>query len=113
MRFARHRLPLRIFALCVAAGCAPAALAPPANGPSAPTEARSAEITDPTAASAPTAEAASTPTSRPAPIPPNTAVLLIGDSFALAGFTKALKPRMKELGARFDVHAETSSFTTT
>ncbi len=49
----------------------------------------------------------------PPPIPKGTAVLLIGDSFALAGFSKALKPRMIALGARYEVRAETSSFTTT
>jgi lysophospholipase L1-like esterase len=40
-------------------------------------------------------------------------VLHIGDSFALAGFAKALKPKMKALGVRYEVRAETSSFTTT
>ena len=44
---------------------------------------------------------------------PGTVVLHIGDSFALAGFAKALKPRMKALGVRYEVRAETSSFTTT
>jgi hypothetical protein len=53
-----------------------------------------------------------TPAEPPA-IPPGTAVLHIGDSFALAGFAKALKPRMKALGVRYEVRAETSSFTTT
>jgi hypothetical protein len=53
------------------------------------------------------------PPPAPPPIPKGTAVLLVGDSFALAGFTQALKPRMKELGVRYEVHAETSSFTTT
>lgn len=40
-------------------------------------------------------------------------MLHIGDSFTLAGFAQALKPRMKALGARYEVRAETSSFTTT
>jgi lysophospholipase L1-like esterase len=40
-------------------------------------------------------------------------VLHIGDSFAAAGFVQALKPRLKALGVHYDVHAETSSFTTT
>jgi lysophospholipase L1-like esterase len=47
------------------------------------------------------------------PILRNTAVLHIGDSFAVAGFVQALRPRMKALGVRYEVHAETSSFTTT
>jgi lysophospholipase L1-like esterase len=40
-------------------------------------------------------------------------VVLIGDSFALAGFAQGLKPRMKALGVRYDVKAQQSSFTTT
>ncbi|HSO00260.1 MAG TPA: SGNH/GDSL hydrolase family protein [Candidatus Nanopelagicales bacterium] len=47
----------------------------------------------------------------PPPIPPNTAVLHIGDSFALAGFAQALKPRLKALGARYEVKSEQSSYT--
>lgn len=46
-------------------------------------------------------------------IPPNTAVLHIGDSFTLAGFAQALKPRMKALGARYEVKSEQSSYTVT
>jgi lysophospholipase L1-like esterase len=38
-------------------------------------------------------------------------VLNIGDSFLLAGFAQALKPKMKELGARYEVKSEQSSFT--
>jgi hypothetical protein len=38
-------------------------------------------------------------------------VLHIGDSFALAGFAQALKPRMKALGARYEVKSEQSSYT--
>jgi hypothetical protein len=52
-------------------------------------------------------------TAPPPAIPPGTVVLHIGDSFALAGFAKALKPKMKALGVRYEVRAETSSFTTT
>jgi hypothetical protein len=46
------------------------------------------------------------------PLPTNTAVLHIGDSFALAGFAQALKPRMKSVGARYEVKSEQSSYTT-
>ncbi|WP_438030064.1 SGNH/GDSL hydrolase family protein [Sorangium sp. So ce233] len=46
-------------------------------------------------------------------VPPNTAVLHIGDSFALAGFAQALKPRMQALRVRYAVKAETSSYTVT
>jgi lysophospholipase L1-like esterase len=48
----------------------------------------------------------------PPPIPKNTAVLHIGDSFTLAGFSQSLRPRMKALGVRYEVRAETSSYTT-
>jgi lysophospholipase L1-like esterase len=40
-------------------------------------------------------------------------VLHIGDSFAVAGFAQALRPRMAALGVRYEVRAETSSYTTT
>ena len=40
-------------------------------------------------------------------------MLHIGDSFAVAGFAQALKPHMNALGVRYEVRAETSSFTTT
>jgi hypothetical protein len=49
----------------------------------------------------------------PAPIPRNTAVLHVGDSFVLAGFSQALKPRLKELGVRYEVRSEQSSYTVT
>lgn len=42
-----------------------------------------------------------------------TAVLHIGDSFAVSGFSQALRPRLSALGVRYDVRAEQSSFTTT
>jgi lysophospholipase L1-like esterase len=40
-------------------------------------------------------------------------VLHIGDSFALAGFAQALKPRLKALGVRYEVKSEQSSYTVT
>jgi hypothetical protein len=40
-------------------------------------------------------------------------VLHIGDSFALAGFAQALGPKIKALGARYQVKSEQSSFTVT
>lgn len=81
--------------------------AKPAPAPVAP-EASGAPSAQPVASAAPAPPPAALP-----PIPPGTAVLHIGDSFALAGFAKALKPRMKALGVRYEVRAETSSFTTT
>lgn len=57
---------------------------------------------------APSADAAAPPS-----IPGGTAVLHVGDSFAVSGFSKALRPRMVALGVRYEVRAETSSFTTT
>jgi len=53
------------------------------------------------------------PPPEPPPIPPNTAVLNVGDSFLLAGFSQALKPRMVALGVRYEVKSEQSSFTVT
>lgn len=40
-------------------------------------------------------------------------MLHIGDSFLQAGFAQALKPRMKELHARYEIRSEQSSYTTT
>ena len=51
------------------------------------------------------------PEEPPPPIPPNTAVLNIGDSFLLAGFAQALRPRLNALGVRYEVKSEQSSFT--
>jgi hypothetical protein len=47
------------------------------------------------------------------PSPAGTAVLHIGDSFAVSGFSQALRPRLLALGVRYEVRAEQSSFTTT
>jgi lysophospholipase L1-like esterase len=77
---------------------------PPASAPVA-----SAEPAPPIAVTA----VPSAPPAPPPEIPKGTAVLHVGDSFTLAGFAQALKPRMKALGVRYEVRAETSSFTTT
>ncbi|MEP7121263.1 MAG: SGNH/GDSL hydrolase family protein [Byssovorax sp.] len=90
--------------------------APPEIASAAPAPTTSAA---PAAATAPTAVASAAPVApiaRPAappPIPTGTAVLHVGDSFAVAGFAQALKPHMAALGVRYEVRAETSSFTTT
>jgi hypothetical protein len=93
----------------------------PEREPAAPSAAPSVQASAPPPAAAP-ADPGSKPAAPPAapaappaplPIPKGTAVLHIGDSFALAGFVKALKPRMQALGVRYEVRAETSSFTTT
>ncbi len=81
---------------------APVAPAATASAPTPPDPPQGA----PTAGAPPAAEA-------PPPIPPGTAVLHIGDSFAQAGFAKALKPKMKALGVRYEVRAEESTYTTT
>jgi hypothetical protein len=86
--------------------------APAASAPVTPTTAATAAPSAPVA-SAPAASAAPAPAAAPPPIPPGTAVLHIGDSFAVAGFAQALKPHMAALGVRYEVRAETSSFTTT
>ncbi|MFT3773032.1 MAG: SGNH/GDSL hydrolase family protein [Minicystis sp.] len=95
----------------VASSGGPASAATPAMAVTAPNAVPQA---------APSAAPSSAPAAPPAPsqpappeIPKGTAVLHIGDSFTLAGFAQALKPRMKALGVRYEVRAETSSFTTT
>lgn len=70
----------------------PAAAAPPVAAVSPPD--------DPDAATVPS-------------IPGGTAVLHFGDSFVLAGFAQALRPRMKTLGVRYAVKSEQSSYTVT
>jgi len=47
-----------------------------------------------------------------APLEPRTVVLHIGDSFLLAGFSQALRPRMKSAGALYEVHSKQASYTT-
>ena len=124
---------LALLGACAAGGCggaapatataasSPPALMPEPSAPAAPASSGS----DAVPGGAPAAHAASpeppapgassvakaAPT--PPPIPPNTAVLHIGDSFVLAGFAQALKPRMKELGVRYQVKSEQSSYTVT
>jgi hypothetical protein len=121
----RSWVSLVVFGVIGASACAstpePQPAAPstplsPSNVPSAPLPSASAlalVAPPPAAPSTDPAPLAPTAAPEPPPIPKGTAVLLIGDSFALAGFSKALKPRMIALGARYEVRAETSSFTTT
>ncbi|MEZ4311005.1 MAG: SGNH/GDSL hydrolase family protein [Polyangiaceae bacterium] len=95
----------------VSASAAPSASAEPAASTTSsaePMASASAEVS-----STATQDAPPLPPPQPPPIPPNTAVLHIGDSFLLAGFAQALKPRMKELGVRYEVKSEQSSFTVT
>lgn len=77
---------------------APAASEPAERAPTAPSEAVAGELD-------------LAPALAPPPIPPGTAVLHIGDSFALAGFAQGLKPHMKALRTRYEVRSETSSYT--
>jgi lysophospholipase L1-like esterase len=95
----------------------PAAAAPaPAVGV-APGAASSAVASSAAPAEALPAPVASASPAEPGPalplIPRGTAVLHVGDSFALAGFAQALRPHMKALGVRYEVRSEQSSFTTT
>ncbi len=117
MRRAPALLPLLLVA-CASSPPAPAPAAPGALESAPPTPASSA----PPVAPAPVASASASPVAptetivkapAPPPIPVGTAVLHIGDSFAVAGFAQALRPRMNALGVRYEVRAETSSFTTT
>jgi hypothetical protein len=113
-------------AMLAVSACASSPEAPPPAAPASPAVTAAAPPADPPAAppAAPAVTASSeapaagqvapvAPAAQPSPIPRGTVVLHIGDSFALAGFAKSLKPRMKELGVRYEVRAETSSFTTT
>ncbi|AKT40008.1 SGNH/GDSL hydrolase family protein [Chondromyces crocatus] len=86
----------------------------PAAASSAPGESsgQTGEVSSTGKANATSAQA-SVERAPPPPIPPRTAVLHIGDSFTLAGFAQALKPRMKALGVRYEVKAEQSSYTVT
>jgi hypothetical protein len=56
--------------------------------------------------------AAAAPPVAPA-LPRNTSVLHVGDSFVLAGFSQGLRARMEEVGARYRVKSEQSSYTVT
>lgn len=85
-----------------AAGAAPAG---DRGGASAPLPESAGEGT-------PSANKSASPEALPLPSLEGTMILHIGDSFALAGFAQALKVRFKALGARYEVRAETSSFTT-
>jgi hypothetical protein len=110
-----------VVSLAVACGQMADPVTPPPAKPAetSPQVAPSAASSAPLASAQPAAEPAPLASAEPAPpkpeppppIPPNTAVLNIGDSFLLAGFAQALKPKMKELGARYEVKSEQSSFT--
>nr|AYM54538.1 hypothetical protein [Racemicystis crocea] len=130
MRTSPSLAPLALTALALVAACAPSASPRPAteHAASAPSVRRAraasaplrAAAEPPKAAAAPeapraTAEAAATAApamAEPPPIPPNTAVLHVGDSFTNAGFSQALRPKMHALGVRYEVRAEDSSYTT-
>ncbi|MBK9259688.1 MAG: SGNH/GDSL hydrolase family protein [Polyangiaceae bacterium] len=47
------------------------------------------------------------------PIEPRTVVLHVGDSFVMAGFSQTLRPKMKSVGALYEVRAAQASYTTT
>ncbi|WP_437593675.1 SGNH/GDSL hydrolase family protein [Sorangium sp. So ce1000] len=86
--------------------------APHAQTEAAPAAARPAEAPAPAeAAVAPPRGDAAAP--QEFAVPPNTAVLHVGDSFAVAGFAQALRPRMQAHRVRYAVKAETSSYTVT
>ncbi len=108
----RHLLLLSLTLVACGAPATPPA-DPPPPGPSAVPSAPPAEAPKASAEAPPKPPEPPAPPAAPPPIPAGTAVLHIGDSFALAGFAQALKPKMQALGVRYEVRAETSSFTTT
>lgn len=100
----RHVAPLAVTAAALAVFATAAFAAAPV------------EPVEPVAPAPSPVAASAAPSAAPAPppeIPKGTVVLHVGDSFTLAGFAQSLKPRMKALAVRYEVRAETSSFTTT
>lgn len=98
-------------------GAPPLAAPPPTEA--APTRARSAgaagsaEVVAPgSAAGEETAKVAPPPAPEPPPIPPSTAVLHVGDSM-VPMLAKALRPRFRALGVRYEMKFEQSTFTST
>lgn len=115
------RLAIVVLLAAASAACSPA-VTPPALPAVAPAPGVAVAPSVPSVATVAPAEAASAPAASVAPaeagpappaIPKGTAVLHVGDSFALAGFAQALRPHMKSLGVRYEVRSEQSSFTTT
>jgi hypothetical protein len=47
------------------------------------------------------------------PIEPSTVVLHVGDSFVMAGFSQTLRPKMKSVGALYEVRGAQATYTTT
>lgn len=47
------------------------------------------------------------------PIEPKTVVLHVGDSFVMAGFSQTLRPKMKSVGALYEVRGAQATYTTT
>jgi hypothetical protein len=47
------------------------------------------------------------------PIEPKTVVLHVGDSFVMAGFSQSLRPKMKSVGALYEVRGAQATYTTT
>ena len=66
----------------------------------------SAEASTNVVAPVPTAPAAP-------PIEPSTVVLHVGDSFVMAGFSQTLRPKMKSVGALYEVRGAQATYTTT
>lgn len=89
---------------------APAGDATPGAPDGAPATAREAPVGDAVAKSAPPAEPGPRP--EPPPIPPSTAVLHVGDSM-VPMLAKALRPRFRALGVRYEMKFEQSTFTST
>lgn len=69
----------------------------------------------PAASAEPSKEAAPVPPPPPAasPIEPRSVVLHVGDSFVDAGFSQNLRPKMKSVGALYEVRGAQATYTTT
>jgi len=81
---------------------ASASAPPPAPPPSAAPSASAVASVEP---------APPPPPPEPPPIPKGTKVLHFGDSFVDAGFWQALKPKLTELGAKYEVKFEKATYT--
>ncbi len=114
------RTSLALLGSLAFAACGPAEpiKSPPPTGTIAPAPTVTAE---PTATASPSGAPTSAPTvvptaeepREPPPIPQNTVVLNIGDSFLQAYFAQSLKPKLDALGARYEVKAEQATYTVT
>jgi lysophospholipase L1-like esterase len=94
----------------------PAAAHDPAQATESPKTSQSsatAPVVVPVATAEQSKEAAPAPLPAALPIEPKTVVLHVGDSFVMAGFSQTLRPKMKSVGALYEVRGAQATYTTT